>query len=166
MRLIAFFLFVFASQIASSQTSDKLETDRGILGYRLGYPRDSIKGITRTGKTQGLEKFRPVNDTIFWRGIRVEALNLYFFRDSLHSVIVKVMDGRDSEKVKSFCEQLYGPGEKLDQFGTRHFWRSENIILNFEENMVSGSGTLSFFHIPLVNHLERHIYDKRYGKLE
>lgn len=165
MRAFLFIAFVLATTILHAQGPDKLEADHGILGYKLGQPRDSMPDkVVKVGKVQGLKKYRPANDTIFWRGIKVESLRLHFWRDSLHSIIMKVTEGRNADRVKDYMEQLYGTAEKLDQFGTKFFWRSENVIVNMEENMLSGNSIVSFYHKGLVNRLERYLYDKRYGK--
>ena len=63
----------------------------------------------------------------------------------------------------AYLRQLYGEGEKLDQFGTRFYWKSENVILNYEANMVMGDSRVSFFSKGLVNRYEKYLYDKKYG---
>jgi hypothetical protein len=158
--LSLFLAFSANSGIILAQSS--VDEDNGILGFRLGYPPDSMDGIQRDGKSQRLIRWIPEADQVEVDGIPIKSVKLYFWEGKLHSVEVKTAT-TDSDLFKVWLENRYGPGEKEDAMGFRFSWAGEKSRVLFEQNIITHDAMTTFLCEKVHESYYRYMHHLKYG---
>lgn len=142
---------------ASAQGVEQLDEEYGFMGYRLESRKDSIRSLVKNGKQDHLRRFRPANpDSLYYRGIRLKNVSLWYFHGILHSIDIKTVEP-SSKKMLAAVKKLYGDGEQNDMFGNEIAWYGEKVRLTYEFNPVSGIGLFSWtskkMHVKYVTYM-------------
>lgn len=143
-RLLSFLLLsLFLSPLAQAQSVDPLDEDFGFMYWKLGVHIDSVKNVTKDGRTQKLHRYKPTSGKITFEDIPLRSVYIYFWRGHVHSIEVKT---RASE-TKAFLQKMkerYGEGVPLDNFGGKVVWEATLARLIFEQNLISRDAVFTF----------------------
>lgn len=143
MHISSLLLLVFLTLVGSRVVAQsQLDTDHGILGYRLGDHQDSIKTLLKDGKSERLVRMRPIDDSLRIEGILTQKVRLFFWERTLHSIDVKVQ-GAEADKLLVWLKARYGEGEKLDAMGFRFRWQGKSTLMEWDQNLVTRDATLT-----------------------
>lgn len=143
-------------------SAQSLDQDNGILGYRLGYPPDSMLDIRRDGKSQRLMRYRPVEFEQSLGEIPLKSVRLFFWEDKLHSIEVKT-SGTNSDALRDWLANRYGEGSKEDAMGFRFSWEGAQIRVFFEQNIISHDALTTFVDDEVHERYYRYMHRLKYG---
>ncbi len=158
---LLFLLFFFG--FGHAQHNQALDNARGILGYLLEATPDSMPGkLKGLGKTRKLSKYRPEPDSVYFDGVFIHSLRLFFFQNQLHSIVLKTLNDAETDKVMKLIVKRFGPGKPEDQFEGILSWQGKRVYLRFEKNYVSSEGVFSFYSYKINRLYEIAEYNRVY----
>lgn len=149
---------VLAQESALSMTN-------GFLGYRLGYPGDSMPGgMTYLGTSQHLQKNRPASDEATFGDIRFHKVFLYFYQDKLLEINLRTQGSQNSWPLRDYFMAVFGTGTQKDAVGTIFEWVDGDVWLRYVENIVTHDAEISFQSLSMIKAYQTGMDKLIYGK--
>jgi len=143
-RLLSFLVICcLFSPSLSAQEMDPLDEDFGFMYWKLGAHIDSVKNVTKDGRTQKLHRYKPTSGKVSFEEIPLKSVYIYFWRGRVHSIEVKTR----AAETKPFLDKMkerYGEGEALDNLGGKIVWEGVLTRLIFEQNLISRDAVFTF----------------------
>ncbi len=158
LKLIIFLLSVLT---LFSQDISLLEKDNGFLNFKLGKSKAQQGTIDCKGMFQLKQKCFPVPMPEKYNDIPIKKITLYFYKDKLHSIEIKTEGEQASQTMLLELQMKYGNGKQVG-YAPHYEWKTPNILLTYDENLLTGNAIITFLHIPTQKQLEKD-YKAMYG---
>lgn len=130
----------------------------GLAGLSLEMDRRafSSSSLIPKGTHQRKTWYRWDVDTA-WQGIRIQEIQLAFYRDKLHTVEMKLSRPEDAEAFLVLLETYLGKG-KQDGYAPRYRWQGERASLLYDQNILTKATVIRLESLVLQRQLERDVY--------
>ncbi len=164
LSLLAMKIFLFLLSgitFLFSQELSVLEKDKGIFGYVLGGTKADQGHLDCRGYFQMKQKCIPVPMPKKYEEVPIKKILLYFYNKKLHSIEIKIEGEQASQTMLLYLQMKYGEG-KQKGYAPHYTWQTENILLTYDENLLTHNAIITFLHIPTQKQLEKD-YRKMYG---
>ncbi len=92
-----------------------------------------------------------------WQGIRIQEIQLAFYRDKLHTIEVKLSRSEDAEAFLVLLETYLGKG-KQDGYAPRYRWQGERASLLYDQNILTKTTVIRLESLVLQRQLERDVF--------
>jgi hypothetical protein len=145
-----------AANTTQAQNLDMLEMMNGFMGATLGDSLHKIPDLKRVGNFEKKTRYRQNPPGMTLEGVTLEWVDYLFYEDRLHSIYMRSLGEESSKVLLKILEQFFGEGKQIG-FAPRFEWKTQNVKLVYDRNLLTGNADVRFISLPIDN-LFRQVY--------
>jgi hypothetical protein len=125
-----------------------LDAQNGFFDLELGNDISTFNNIEKKGSQLKRDRYRWKTYPKTYAGIRISGVELYFYRNRLHSLVVSIHGEADSKAFLELLMMYYGQGVQLGL--APHFtWSGKQVKLTYEQNLFTKNTLIVFESIEI-----------------
>jgi len=103
----------------------------------------------------GLKYYKKKNDKMKIGDAEIEDIVYSFYKKRFSGVIITFRDLSNFDSLQSTLFQVYGKGQRPNQFMEEYAWLGTNIWIFFKYNEISKKGSINYYYYPLWNEYKK-----------
>jgi len=139
--VLALLMFSSMHSQVLCQTLDALDMQYGLFGVSFETSLDSLPGLQKNGFYQKKAKYVDPDLPRVLGPAALSAVNFLFYKNRLHSIMIKTENEENSQKLLEFIQLFYGTGQK-DGFSNLYSWEGKKVSMIYEQNILTKSAVL------------------------
>jgi hypothetical protein len=130
------FLVILFSGLAQGQNVDALDAQYGMFGISLESSLDSLSGMLFKGRKMKKDIYVLEKQSLALGQAKLSGVQYLFYKNKLHSIMLRTDNAKESENLLAFLEFFYGPGLK-EGFSPLYMWKGKKVEMIYEQNLLT-----------------------------